>query len=32
MKSNEIVYGDKILLSAVGAGWAWGSMLIQLNK
>ena len=32
MKSNEIVDGDKILLSAVGAGWAWGSMLIQLNK
>jgi 3-oxoacyl-[acyl-carrier-protein] synthase III len=32
IKSNEIVYGDKILLSAVGAGWAWGSMLIQLNK
>ena len=32
MKSNEIVNGDKILLSAVGAGWAWGSMLIQLNK
>lgn len=32
IKSNEIVDGDKILLSAVGAGWAWGSMLIQLNK
>jgi 3-oxoacyl-[acyl-carrier-protein] synthase-3 len=32
IKSNEIVEGDLILLSSVGAGWAWGSMLIQYNK
>jgi len=31
-KSNQINDGDKILLTAVGAGWAWGSMIIQLNK
>jgi 3-oxoacyl-[acyl-carrier-protein] synthase-3 len=31
-KSSQITEGDKILLSAVGAGWAWGSMLIQYDK
>jgi 3-oxoacyl-[acyl-carrier-protein] synthase-3 len=28
-KNNEIEKGDKILLSAVGSGWAWGSMIIN---
>lgn len=28
-KNNEIEKGDKILLSAVGSGWAWGSMVIN---
>lgn len=28
-KNNEIKKGDKIVLSAVGAGWAWGSMVIN---
>lgn len=28
-ENNEIQKGDKILLSAVGAGWAWGSMIIN---
>jgi 3-oxoacyl-[acyl-carrier-protein] synthase-3 len=32
IKSKEINEGDLILLSSVGAGWAWGSMLIQYNK
>jgi 3-oxoacyl-[acyl-carrier-protein] synthase-3 len=32
IKSGEINYGDNILLSAVGAGWAWGSMIIKYNK
>jgi 3-oxoacyl-[acyl-carrier-protein] synthase-3 len=29
MEKGEIVKGDKIILSAVGAGWAWGSMVIN---
>ena len=29
IKLNEIEYGDKIVLSAVGAGWAWGSMILN---
>lgn len=28
-ENNEIQKGDKIVLSAVGAGWAWGSMVIN---
>jgi 3-oxoacyl-[acyl-carrier-protein] synthase-3 len=28
-ENNEIKKGDKIMLSAVGSGWAWGSMLIN---
>ena len=24
LKKGEIVKGDKIILSAVGSGWAWG--------
>lgn len=28
-ENNEIKKGDKIVLSAVGAGWAWGSMVIN---
>ena len=31
IKANEIKIGDKIVLSAVGAGWAWGSMLINYD-
>ena len=31
-KNNEINDGDKILLTAVGAGWAWGSIIIQYSK
>jgi len=31
-QSNEIEHGDKIVLSAVGAGWAWGSMVINYDK
>jgi 3-oxoacyl-[acyl-carrier-protein] synthase-3 len=30
--NKQIIDGDKILISAVGAGWTWGSMLIQFNK
>ena len=29
--NNEIQKGDKILLSAVGSGWAWGSMVINYD-
>ena len=28
-EKGEIIKGDKILLSAVGSGWAWGSMVIN---
>jgi 3-oxoacyl-[acyl-carrier-protein] synthase-3 len=28
-ENNEIEKGDKIVLSAVGSGWAWGSMVIN---
>ena len=28
-EKGEIVKGDKIILSAVGSGWAWGSMVIN---
>lgn len=28
-ENNEIQKGDKIVLSAVGSGWAWGSMVIN---
>lgn len=27
-KNKEIARGDKILLSAIGSGWSWGSMVI----
>lgn len=29
LKNGEIVKGDKILLSAVGSGWAWGSIVVN---
>jgi len=29
MKNNEIKKGDKLLFTAVGAGWAWGSMILN---
>jgi 3-oxoacyl-[acyl-carrier-protein] synthase-3 len=29
IKSGEIVKGDKILLTAIGSGWAWGSILVN---
>lgn len=29
MKENEIEKGDKLLFTAVGAGWAWGSMILN---
>lgn len=32
IKLKEIVHGHKIVLSAVGAGWAWGSVLINYDK
>jgi 3-oxoacyl-[acyl-carrier-protein] synthase-3 len=32
IKENEIKEGDKILLSSIGSGWAWGSILIQYKK
>ena len=32
IKSNEIKIGNKIILSAVGAGWAWGSVLINYDN
>jgi 3-oxoacyl-[acyl-carrier-protein] synthase-3 len=29
IKCGEIVKGDKILLTAIGSGWAWGSILVN---
>lgn len=29
IENNEIISGDKILLTAIGSGWSWGSMLIK---
>ena len=29
IENNEIESGDKILLTAIGSGWSWGSMLIN---
>jgi len=29
IKSHEIVEGDKILLTAVGSGWTWGTILLK---
>lgn len=31
-QSNEIKLGDKIILTAVGSGWAWGSIVINYEK
>jgi len=31
-KKGEIKEGDKILLSAIGSGWSWGSMVINHEK
>jgi 3-oxoacyl-[acyl-carrier-protein] synthase-3 len=32
IENKEIVRGDKILLSAVGSGWTWGSIVINYEK
>ena len=29
MKNNEIKRGDILLLTAIGSGWSWGSMVIN---
>jgi len=29
VKNKEIIKGDKILLTAIGSGWSWGSMVIN---
>ncbi len=29
LTNNEIVKGDKILLTAIGSGWTWGTILIN---
>ena len=28
-KNNEIKKGDKLLLTAIGSGWSWGSILLN---
>jgi 3-oxoacyl-[acyl-carrier-protein] synthase-3 len=30
--NNEIVKGDKILLTAIGSGWTWGTILINYEN
>jgi 3-oxoacyl-[acyl-carrier-protein] synthase-3 len=31
LKNNEIKKGDKILLTAIGSGWSWGSILLNYD-
>lgn len=31
-KSEGLQYGDKILMSAIGSGWAWGSIIMDYKK
>lgn len=30
--NGEIVHGDKILLTAIGSGWSWGSVVVNYEK
>lgn len=32
IKKGEIVFGDKIILTAIGSGWTWGSILLYYKK
>jgi 3-oxoacyl-[acyl-carrier-protein] synthase-3 len=32
IKKGEIVLGDKIILTAIGSGWTWGSILVYYKK
>jgi 3-oxoacyl-[acyl-carrier-protein] synthase-3 len=32
LKNGEIIQGDKILLTAIGSGWTWGTILINYEK
>jgi 3-oxoacyl-[acyl-carrier-protein] synthase-3 len=32
LTNNEIVNGDKILLTAIGSGWTWGTILINYEN
>ena len=32
LKNGEIVRGDKILLTAIGSGWTWGTILINYEQ
>lgn len=31
-RSEGLRYGDKILMSAIGSGWAWGSIILDYKK
>lgn len=32
LKKGEIIQGDKILLTAIGSGWTWGTILLNYEK
>jgi 3-oxoacyl-[acyl-carrier-protein] synthase-3 len=32
ISNNEIKHGDKIMLSAIGSGWTWGSVILNYEK
>lgn len=32
LSNNEIKIGDKIMLTAIGSGWTWGSVLVNYQK
>ena len=31
-KNKGLHYGNKILMSAIGSGWAWGSIILDYKK
>jgi len=32
IKGKEVVDGDKIMFTAIGSGWSWGSILLYYKK
>jgi len=32
LNNGEIQIGDKIMLTAIGSGWTWGSVLVNYQK
>lgn len=32
IRNEEVKHGDKLLLTAIGSGWSWGSMVVNYEK